>query len=254
MLTATDNAQERVNVICMKWGTLYGPHYVNRLASMVRRHLHRPHRFMCFTDDAAGLDEGIETAPLPAVPVDPAQPTSAWPKVGLFQPSLGGLSGPTLFLDLDVVIVDSIDMFFDHGPGAFCIIHNWTHPKRIVGNSSVFRFEPGAYSHVLDRYQSRPNQHWVERYRNEQAFVSHSIPALTYWPAPWCVSFKKHCLPRGLRRWFETPKLPSGARIVVFHGAPNPDDALAGRWPERAGWKRLYKRLQPAPWIAEHWR
>jgi len=36
---------------------------------------------------------------------------------------------------------------------------------------------------------------------------------------------------------------------VVFHGHPNPDDALAGRWP--GGW---YKRLRPATWIADHWR
>jgi hypothetical protein len=29
------------NVICMKWGTKYGPEYVNRLYAMVRRHLTR---------------------------------------------------------------------------------------------------------------------------------------------------------------------------------------------------------------------
>jgi len=27
------------HVICMKWGTKYGPEYVNRLYAMVRRHL-----------------------------------------------------------------------------------------------------------------------------------------------------------------------------------------------------------------------
>ena len=34
------------HIICMKWGTKYGPEYVNRLRSMVRRHLKRPHRFV----------------------------------------------------------------------------------------------------------------------------------------------------------------------------------------------------------------
>ena len=33
------------NVLCMKWGTPYGPEYVNVLHAMVRRHLQRPFRF-----------------------------------------------------------------------------------------------------------------------------------------------------------------------------------------------------------------
>src|ERR1044071_4309563 len=54
-----------VNIICMKWGTKFGPEYVNRLHSMVSRHLAREHRFICFTDDSSGLDAGIQTLPLP---------------------------------------------------------------------------------------------------------------------------------------------------------------------------------------------
>ena len=49
-----------------------------------------------------------------------------------------------LFLDLDLVIVASIDCLFAH-PGAFCIIENWTQRGRGIGNSSVFRFEAGAH-------------------------------------------------------------------------------------------------------------
>ncbi len=44
-----------VDVICMKWGTLYGPHYVNRLYGMTIRHLSLPFRFVCFTDDTSSL-------------------------------------------------------------------------------------------------------------------------------------------------------------------------------------------------------
>ena len=33
---------EVLNVVCLKWGTKYGPEYVNRLYRMVARHLHRP--------------------------------------------------------------------------------------------------------------------------------------------------------------------------------------------------------------------
>ena len=50
----TDAAGERI-VLCMKWGTKYGPEYVNRLYSMVRRHLNGDFRFICLTDRSAVL-------------------------------------------------------------------------------------------------------------------------------------------------------------------------------------------------------
>ena len=243
-----------VNVVCMKWGTLYGPHYVNRLAAMVRRNLARPHRFLCFTDDPAGLDPGVETAPMPPIELAPEHAMKPWRKIGLFNPTLADLTGPALFLDLDLVVVGPLDPFFDYEPGAFCIIHNWTHPERKVGNSSVYRFEVGADSYVLDRFRTQPHQRWIDTYRNSQTFLSNSVNAMEWWPAEWCVSFKKHCLPRWPRRWIEPAAIPEGARVVVFHGTPNPDDALAGRWPEDNPWKRPFKRLRPVPWIAEHWR
>ena len=46
------------NVICIKWGTKFGPEYVNRLYKMVQKNLSLPHRFVCFTDSAEGLAEG----------------------------------------------------------------------------------------------------------------------------------------------------------------------------------------------------
>ena len=56
-----------MNVICMKWGSKFGAEYVNRLRSMVVRHLPHPHRFVCFTEDARGIDPAVEVAPLPEV-------------------------------------------------------------------------------------------------------------------------------------------------------------------------------------------
>ena len=60
-----------VNVVCIKWGTLYGSHYVNRLYGMTARHLSRPFRFVCFADDIFGLREEVETAAIPEICVDP---------------------------------------------------------------------------------------------------------------------------------------------------------------------------------------
>ena len=59
----------RVNVICSKWGTRYGPHFVNRLYEMSRRHTNEQHdfHFYCYTDDAEGLLPDIKVIPFPDI-------------------------------------------------------------------------------------------------------------------------------------------------------------------------------------------
>ena len=97
-----------VLILTMKWGTLYGAGDVNRLAAQVRRHLARPHRFICFTDDAAGLEPGIEAMPLPELGLPEGSTDTRWRKLALFRRDLGGHEGTALFLDLDLVVVDEI--------------------------------------------------------------------------------------------------------------------------------------------------
>lgn len=237
-----------VNVICMKWGTKYGPEFVNRLRSMVRRHLARSHRFVCFTDDGTGLDADIEVKPLPPMDLPPGK-ERGWLKLATFNSPLADLTGTTLFLDIDVVIVDSIDCLFDH-PGEFCIIHDWNKPWRITGNSSVYRFEAGAHPEILDYFVKNIEQvkHEV---RNEQEYLTrevHRMGKLTYWPKDWCVSFKYGCMPVFPFNYFKVPTIPQGARVVVFHGLPNPDDAVIGKG------KGIRRHVLPTPWISEHWR
>jgi hypothetical protein len=155
------------NVICMKWGEKYGSEYVNVLNSMTRRHLSGAFRFVCFTDNPVGLDAHIETLPIPQCNLPNRPETEAWRKLSLFQSDIG-ISGDTLFLDLDLVITGSLDAFFDY-PGTFCIIHNWTHPERRVGNSSLFRFVAGAHTDVFEQFTADPDG-IARKHRNEQLF------------------------------------------------------------------------------------
>ena len=186
-----------VNVLCMKWGTLYGPEYVNRLYRAVSRKLSRPFRFVCLTDDASGIRREVECVPIPELAVDHPWSDLPWRKLALYQRELAGLRGTALYLDLDIVIVGPLDPFFEY-PGEFCIIHNWTHPRRITGNSSVFRFEIGTLGVVLDLYNNPayPALGGPSHGNSQTVPVARAWDAerMTYWPKGWCVSFKKHCL------------------------------------------------------------
>lgn len=236
------------NIVCMKWGTAYGPEYVNVLHSMLRRHTRRPFRFVCLTDDPTGLEAGVETLPLPEMDVPARKAHQPWRKVGLLAPTLGDLQGTALFLDLDVVVVGDVGPLFDL-PGAFCIIENWTQKGQGVGNSSVFRFEVGAHADIYAEFLARADA-VVTEFSNEQTFISRRVGALTYWPDAWVRSFKRHCLRPFPLNWALPPRLPAEARIIAFHGNPKPPDAAAGHWPGG----NLIKHVRPTPWVVEHWR
>lgn len=253
-------ATRSANVICIKWGTRYGPEWVNRLYGMVRRNTTWQIRFVCFTDDTSGIRPEVECRPLPDVRLDPALGKN-WRKVGLMQQGLGGLTGMTLFLDLDLVIIGSIDAFFTY-PGRFCIIREWKDPELGYGNSSVMRYFIGMESAVLDRFYATPTEVLKGAFASkEQNFVSKSVAEATYWPADWCVPFGLACLPRNrVLRFFSTPKPPPGGKILVFFGRITPESAMRGEHEarKRASGPPLFRptrrRFRPAPWIAEHWR
>jgi len=254
-------ATRTANVVCMKWGTRYGPEWVNRLYGMVRRNTTWTIRFVCFTDDARNIRPEVECQPLPEVKFDAARIGKYWPKLGLMQKDLGGLNGLTLFLDLDLVIIDSLDAFLAF-PGRFCIIREWKDPEKGYGNSSVVRYIIGAESNILDRFYATSPDEIISRYASkEQNFLTKAADEVTWWPAEWCVPFGLACLPKNrLLRFFATPRKPPGGRILVFFGSITPESAMRGEHEVKKrvgtgfGWRPTQRRFRPAPWIAEYWR
>ncbi|MDT8998076.1 glycosyltransferase [Paucibacter sp. APW11] len=233
----------------MKWGTKYGPEYVNRLYAMVRRHLKGEFSFVCLTDRSEGIRPEVRCLPIPELKLPAGIPERGWTKLTTFEADLHGLKGTALFLDLDVVIVDDITPFFEV-PGEFLIIHDWKRPWRITGNSSVYRFELGAHADVLAKFRVE-HEAIRSKFRNEQAYLSdeiHQQGKLQYWDASWCASYKYHCIPSWPSSYWRDPIIPKGARILIFHGVMNPPDALAGR--DNGNWRHA----RPARWIADHWR
>lgn len=99
------------NIICMKWGEKFDAGYVNRLYEMVEKNITIPHRFVCFTDNSEGINPKIETFPIPALKED-GIPDRMWKKLTVFNKELYDLKGTALFLDLDIIIRQSLDPFF----------------------------------------------------------------------------------------------------------------------------------------------
>lgn len=238
-----------VNIICMKWGSKYGANYVNTLYAMIARHISLPFQLTCFTDDANGIDPHVQIRDLPALELPQGAPERGWNKLTTLQTNLGGLSGDVLFLDLDVVIVDNIDEFFSY-PAKFAIIRDAKLQHRMIGNSSVYRFEVGRYESILEKFRQQYAE-IQQNFRNEQAYLSHETHArgeLTFWPDRWCPSFKYHCMQPWPLAYVKDAKMPEGAKIIIFHGHPEPHEAIQGithKW---------YRPVRPTQWVADYWR
>lgn len=244
-----------VNIICLRWGNRYPVYYVNSLYRGVKKHLRRPFRFVCVTDQTSGYDDAIEAVPFPENPG-----MSFWPnvfaKLMITADGFANLKGATLFLDIDIIIKNDIDCFFDYKPGKNIIIHNWLEWRKTifrkapdVGNSSVFRFEAGKSQYICDQFLKEKDKAVDQAYfRTEQAFLTYAMRECYWWPNEWVQSFKRHCQRPFPLNYLLQPSLPREARILVFHGRPDPSQAREGYRD-----KKIHHYVKPTEWIAKYW-
>lgn len=263
-------------ILCIKWGTRYGPEYVNRIYGMVARNLSGDFRVVCFTDDRRGIRPEVTCFDLPELgcPV-PTNAPGKFRKLALWNADLFGLCGTALFLDLDVVITGPLDDLFTFAePNDVVLARNWIKPLERLGQTSVFRFPIGGHSYLLDDFRADP-EGLAGQYQFEQRYVTKRVRGgVKFFPSAWIRHFRLDCLGPWPLRYLRPARLPREARIVMFPGKPDPADAIAGRWSDAvvheaplahlghlldAGrstpfGRHLKRYLLPVPWVAEHWR
>ncbi len=166
----------------------------------------------------------------------------------------------TLYFDLDLVVTGNLDDLFTY-PGRFCMMQIWR-PQRYskkTGNSSVVRLFVGEESYIFDRFTSQPHKYWAEKYPGDQIFVSDTAKEITFYPPEWCVSFKDTLPRNAVLRFLSQPRLPQGAKIVVFFGVNTPPAAIRGAIDPsksqdlRRRRNRFTRRFRRAPWIEALW-
>jgi len=250
------------NVICMKWGNVFGAEYVNRLYRGVRRHLKGELRFFCVTDDSVDIRPEVEIIDYRPEPFDDQLKAALrlsprrgkMLKITMQRPGLiSDLRGPLLSLDIDVVVTGSLDELMTFAPGKVCMRRVWGKASRFIGlgEGSACRFDPAVHSYLYDDIARDPFGCVRICNGSEQSYVSWSADDhgdFLPFPDSWCASFKYDCRPRRPFNLFLPPRLPSDARLVFFHGKPKMVEAVSGY---RAD---LLHRTLPAPWLSEAWR
>ncbi len=210
-----------LTVCCVKWGKLYGPEYVNTLFDMVRRNLQAGFqgKFVCFTDDPTGLDEGIETRALPG------GLEGWWNKLYLFSEDAFPKGARILYFDLDTVITGPLDGIAAYR-GPFAILRDAYRPNGL--QSSVMAYEA---SNCTQLFWHR----WMQQGRpapegGDQAWIEQCIEQ--GWN--WKVDLWQDLFPGHLRSYKVECRttIPKGTSVVFFHGHPRPHEVQSGWVPE----------------------
>lgn len=270
----TDSAGVK-QVICINWGNRYGARFINRLYAGVARNITPPFTFTCFTDNRDGIRPEVLCEDLPEMGAEtPKNTKGKWPKSRLWSSTLGSLSGPVLFLDLDLVITGNLDEFFSFGdPEDVILARNAAKPFERVGQTSVFRFPVGKLKPLQDRFRADP-QGVADEYHYEQRFVTRNAPGgVKLFPHDWVAHFRYQCMPALPLNYLIPARLPQKAKIVIFPGGVLPEHAIAGGWEgfegqgplehlksvsRRAHGNSVIRHLRhfmlPTPWVAENWR
>lgn len=180
-----------------------GREYVQKLRSMVARHLSMPHRFVCISDRT---HEGVEV--IKAF----GNLRGWWAKTQLFFPGL--VSGRCVFFDLDTVIVDSLDELVQHKG----ILHldRWGWERKVYG-SGVMVWDGGEHSDIWSSFTDAVPR----KFEGDQDWIT----SLGGWPAlpdGICVSYRYHSK--------QGP--PPGASVVAFHGRPKCHEVTTGWVPQ----------------------
>lgn len=219
-----------MNVITWRWAppsgyrSSYPPETVNRLYAMVRKHYPGLGRFICVTDQPAGIDPAIEILPawndFEGVPSPHgAKNPSCYRRLRLFHPDAAQWFGERyVSLDLDVVLTA------DPTP-------LWERPEDVVFYGDTNK-QPGSHyngSMMLVRAGSRPDL-WTR-------FDPVESPKLTVKARCWGSDqgWISYCLGNREAKWSRAdgvysfrndlqgkPQLPANARLIVFHGKHDP--------------------------------
>lgn len=209
-------------VMCvLKSGGDYDQSDVEKLRNQVARHLSLPHEFVCLSD----VD-----VPCKRIALQHDWP-GWWSKIELFRQ--GVIESPTVFVDLDMVIMGDFAPIFGCGH-EFAMMHNFN--RTGYASSAIMFFNGKAPVDVYKKFVVDA-QHWIKYhqdhrdgpYLGDQAFIWDSlgrdVPLLN--TKEYGVrSYRKDILSNGT--------VPADTNIVVFGGAYKPSnvshDWLQAAW------------------------
>lgn len=221
------------NLICVHHGNVYGPEYVLNLWKSANQHSTKDFNFYVFTDNIKQhpQDLGWNFIKLPDYS-NKEKFNPWWYKLEIFNDS-NGIFGNNLYMDLDVVIVGTIDNFWNWEPADFRICHDFNRAfNRNINqsNSSVMAWKDSSLDWLYTEFTENI-ENIIKRFRGDQDLIHDKMKNnLRWWPPEWAMSWKWEIKnggklsPHGAYRSDAAYIIPDSTKIIVCHGNPNPHE------------------------------
>lgn len=199
-------------VITLKWGNKYGPEYVNILHSRIK-HFNPDWEFVCYTENALGLDPDIDARPLPT----DLGLYGWWFKIWIFNQLH---EGENIFLDLDVLVTGALDHFLPPP------IHNERCHIGIIQNGHKINSSCVSWrdtvADVWDVLASDWERHLAQRppYGDQEILeIAMTKRVRAHWFSPLAIAWLRVAREGGgARNLLET------TRLIICKGPRNPHD------------------------------
>lgn len=229
-----------INIVCIKWGTKFSSAHVNILYRSVKKHLTQEHNFVCFTDNAVGLDPAIDARPLWR---DYVELGLNYRKLKLYSDEiLSSLNYNILYLDLDTVITGTMLPFAklnrntiwkSPSIGRLGFVYN-TSFVRLVDNEFCSAWEKFKKNHQQLIHDSKVVDGWTG---SDQAIISHLFGSTSNHvdESDGIISLRDHA------EICSADKLKRGTKIIGFYHNDKYGDMSDEALQEKH------------PWIVQHW-
>jgi len=204
---------------------------VNTWARMVERHTSVPHRLLCFTNMPEGIEEPVETRPLPEDFATVHNPKwsakdgkpQCYRRLAMFRRDAAEWIGPRFAsMDLDCIVFGSLDPLLERSEDI--VLFRGTGPQRPY-NGSMILMDAGARPSVYEEFTAERAQRLSRRMLgSDQAWMMHQL-------GPNEAKFTdgdgvQHFTPRVRRLLRCGPCARKSLRLLFFPGRVKPWDLL----------------------------
>lgn len=200
-----------VTFVTVNWNNYQGrgADYVNILFNGIARNLSEKHRYICFTDNADGINKEIEIRPLTG------DLNGWWNKIYLFKDDVFPINERIIYIDLDTVIVGALDDIIKYD-GEFSMLRDFFNPETY--QSAVMSWRSGFQNNI---WQSFVDARYPDVAGGDQVWIRNHVEKIDtlqeLYPHSF-VSYKTHC----------KEIFPKNSKIVCFHGKPRPHEVDNG--------------------------
>jgi hypothetical protein len=224
-----------IDCACVIHGDGYTWDYVDRLYSMLSRHISVGVKLHVYT-------EAERFVPAPYIKHElenwniSGPKKSWWYKLQIFNSM--HYRGPLLYFDLDTVIIKNIDWIWQLPLNHLWAVRDFKYlwrPTYTGINSSVLWFDTAKFEYLWQTFKAQDFLKTITRYHGDQDYINETIPPgdRRLFDQTRLKSWRWECLDGGYeftkKRHFKPNTgtiVPESTSILIFHGKPKPNEVL----------------------------